>query len=151
MNQEFVKWIKHTVAGRLADRIQAYWNEPPPSDPWSLEENQAVQADDALPLCPHCLAPQEGTGWFCPKCGAAVGPYNNLMPFINTFSIGEVALAGTTDAIRNNWMTRIGYVLFALSAYSLLFPVYLICRMFRKRKPSSAEVADKLDEEERNT
>ena len=107
---------------------------PLPPDPWSPDDDAAARSDDALPLCPRCLTPQKGTGWFCPKCGSSVGPYNNLMPYVSIYSIGEVARAGVGDDVPRNWLTRIGYVLFAVSAYAWFFPVYLVSLAFRRRR-----------------
>jgi len=135
MNEKFDQWLMQTPLGRLAARAKAFWEAPPPPDPWTGEEDEAARSDEALPLCPHCLTPQEGTDWFCPKCGKAVGPYNNMMPFVNIFSVGEVARAGVGNEVPHNWLTRVGYALFAVAAYAFAFPIYLFRLVFRWRKP----------------
>jgi hypothetical protein len=146
MNQELIAWLRQTAAGRLVARAKAFWAAPPPTDPWGREEDEAARDDDALPLCPRCLTPQAGTDWFCPKCGAAVGPYNNLMPFVNTFSIGEVARAGVRDEFRRTRFTRIGYVIFAVAAYTFAFPVYLVRLILRWRRPEEGVVETETPE-----
>ena len=46
-------------------------------EPWGDEAEKAVNDEEAVPLCHHCLTPQAHNGWFCPECGAIVGPYCN--------------------------------------------------------------------------
>jgi hypothetical protein len=146
IKHELIEWLRQTAAGRMVERAEAFWAAPPP-DPWTGEEDEAAQSDDALPLCPRCLKPQEGTDWFCPKCGASVGPYNNLMPFVNTFSIGEVARAGVSDEVRrSSRFTRVGYVLFAVAAYTVMFPVYLFRLVFRWRRTEEGVVETETPE-----
>ncbi len=36
-------------------------------EPWGTELEHAVHGPEAVPVCPHCLAPQEHDGWFCPE------------------------------------------------------------------------------------
>src|SRR5215813_5978362 len=71
-------------------------------DPWGEDVQHAVEQEDALPLCPHCLSPQNHNGWFCPECGSTVGPYANYMPYIYVFSQGEVLRAGVTERFRHS-------------------------------------------------
>ena len=78
----------------LLNRLRRWWQQPPPPDPWSEELNAAVMKIDAVPVCHHCLEPQPPVGWFCPRCGTAVGPYNNLLPYVCIFSNLEVLLSG---------------------------------------------------------
>jgi hypothetical protein len=33
-------------------------------DPWGEEIDNALNQEDAVPLCHHCLAPQQHSGWF---------------------------------------------------------------------------------------
>jgi len=65
--------------------IRDWWNAQPPN-PWSDEDQEAVNRPDAVRVCHRCLTPQEHLGWFCPECGAATGPYNNCMPFLHILS-----------------------------------------------------------------
>lgn len=137
MNEDLKDWLRQSLFGRIAARAKAYWAAPPPPDPWTAEADEAVRSDEALPLCPRCLTPQEGTDWFCPKCGASVGPYNNLMPYVNTFSLGEVARAGVGNEVRRTWFTVVGYFLFAIGANLVLSPFYLIRLILRWKKTAS--------------
>jgi len=70
----FIAWI--------AKRLQ--------TDPLDAEVEQKLSEPEAVEVCPHCLTQQPPTAWFCKHCGKAVGPYNNLMPYLNVFSEGEV-------------------------------------------------------------
>ncbi len=88
---------------------------PPTPDPWDAEVEQKLQEPETLEICHRCLSPQEPGAWFCKHCGAAVGPYNNLMPFINVFSEGEVLRNGISDRFRNRPFIAAGYFLISLS------------------------------------
>ena len=109
-----------------------FWikSSPVHPDPWDAALEQAVQADDAVPVCHRCLTPAPPGQWFCETCGTAVGPYNNLMPYVNLFSEGEVLRSGVTDRVRLNALTVTGYVLLSLGflaftpVFLLLAPVY---------------------------
>jgi hypothetical protein len=68
--------------------------EPTP-DPWNSDVERSIHEDDATDLCHRCFTPQESTAWFCPHCNASVGPYNNYMPFLKEFAIGEVLRSGS--------------------------------------------------------
>ena len=110
---------------------------PRTPDPWGAEIAAAVESEDAVPLCQHCLFPQEHNGWFCPECGAAVGPYCNYLPMVYPFSIGESLRAGITGPFRRNWLTLTGYALIAVGFLSILLaPVYLLFLYPRLARPS---------------
>jgi hypothetical protein len=96
------------------------------ADPWGPEIEQALDEDEAVPLCHHCLTPQEHNGWFCPHCGATVGPYCNYMPYIFLFSQGEVLRAGVCERLRHTPLIIIGYILVSLGFFSVLFPLFLV-------------------------
>ena len=112
-----------------------------PVEPWNREVDEALERGDAVPLCEHCLTPQEHSGWFCPGCGATVGPYCNYLPYVYPFSIGESLRAGVTGRLRCNWVIKTGYVGIALAFIPiLLVPVYLGF-LFVRLRPSSQEPA----------
>ena len=69
-------------------------------DPWDAETEQKISEPDAQEVCPHCSTPQPPGAWFCAHCGRAVGPYNNLMPYVQVFSEGEVFRNGTSGRFR---------------------------------------------------
>src|SRR3954468_23812942 len=75
-------------------------SSPPTPNPWPDDIEAAVHQPDALPICHRCFTPQNHNGWFCPECGTATGPYNNLMPYLYIFSEGEVLRAGVLDPVR---------------------------------------------------
>ncbi|HUA68361.1 MAG TPA: zinc ribbon domain-containing protein [Candidatus Saccharimonadales bacterium] len=91
---------------------------PPTPDPWDAQVEQQIHQPDAQEICPHCSAPQEPGAWFCGHCGRAVGPYNNLMPFLNVFSEGEVLRNGVSDRFRSRLFVAAGYFLIVLSFIS---------------------------------
>jgi len=93
-------------------------------DPWGKEMDEAVNDQAAVPLCHHCLTPQEHNGWFCPECGATVGPYCNYLPYVYVFSQGEVLRAGVTERIRRNPVVTVGYVLVSLGMFAFAAPLY---------------------------
>src|ERR1043166_1296711 len=109
---------------------------PQTIDPWDKEMDEAVNDQAAIPLCHHCLTPQEHNGWFCPECGATVGPYSNYLPYVNVFSQGEVLRTGVTEGIRRNWLITVGYVLVSLGMFvffGALFGFFLF-RNLRRNK-----------------
>jgi hypothetical protein len=112
--------------------IRDWWNTPAPN-PWSDEDQEAVSQPEAVRICHRCLTPQEHVGWFCPECGAATGPYNNFMPFVNVFSTGEVLRAGTDGKTKfARWVYPVYFVV-GLFEYFLFAPFYWY-RLFRAQK-----------------
>jgi hypothetical protein len=86
-------------------------------DPWDAETEQKLSEPEAQEVCHHCLAPQPSNAWFCEHCGSAVGPYNNWMPYIHIFSIGEVLRNGVMDKLRPNVLTISGYLLLSVNFF----------------------------------
>ncbi len=102
-----IRWIRRAV---------------PRPDPWGEEIERAVQEEDAVPLCPHCLAPQESDTWFCPACGSSIGPYNNVNPYLYAFSLGDLFRNGTTGWAAARPLVILGFLLlsfWACLAYAL--------------------------------
>jgi hypothetical protein len=108
-------------------------------DPWGAEVEQIIQNPQASPLCHRCLTPQDCDGWFCPVCGTAVGQYNNYMPFVYVFSLGEVLRAGVTDHIKPSFLTICGYLLYSFIIYFIFAPIYWYF-LFRNLKRHGPEV-----------
>ncbi len=111
------------------------------ADPWGDEVDEALNQDDAVPLCHHCFTPQQHQGWFCPECGATAGPYCNYLPYIYVFAQGEVLRAGVTERFRLRPIIVIGYVLFSLSMYAIAAPIYwfFLFRNLRRSKATEPE------------
>ncbi len=123
--QALAALVALAVLGLLTYRIVLWLMEANRTpDPWGDEIDKAINSDDAIPLCHHCLTPQEHTGWFCPECGATVGPYCNYMPYIYVFSEGEVLRAGVTERLRRRPLITLGYLLFSLGAFTVAAPIY---------------------------
>src|SRR6267378_937502 len=97
---------------------------PRTPDPWGPAVEEAIQKEEAVAVCPHCLAVQTHNGWFCPGCGSVSGQYGNYLPGVYLFSIGEAVRAGVAHP--NRWRVLVigGYVLIALGFFNLLAPVY---------------------------
>ncbi|EEF58410.1 hypothetical protein [Pedosphaera parvula] len=125
-----VQWLRRPMQG------------PPTPNPWPEEVETSVQAPDALPLCHRCFTPQDHNGWFCPKCGTATGPYNNLMPYLYIFSQGEVLRAGVMDRIRPGFVSRFGFILFSFAEYFIAAPLYLyfFLRNLSRQSPPPSEL-----------
>jgi len=116
---------------------------PVKPDPWDAEVEQKLSEPDAAEICPHCSTPQPPTAWFCRHCGKAVGPYNNLMPFVNVFSEGEVLRNGTTGRFRNRPLVLIGYFLITLGINPFFAPIYWFFLLLNlKRPPHEPESAE---------
>ncbi|MBU6402577.1 MAG: hypothetical protein KGS61_19840 [Verrucomicrobia bacterium] len=124
------------LVGGVYGTIKAVMSARPGPDPWGADVAEALEGPDAVPVCHRCFEPQAHEGWFCPHCGAAVGPYNNCMPYLNVFSFGEISRAGVSEAVRPSAFQVVGMVLFSWCAFSIFAPVYwwVFFRQLRKRK-----------------
>lgn len=111
---------------------------PVTPDPWDAEVEQKLSEPDAVEVCPHCLTEQPPTAWFCKGCGRAVGPYNNLMPYVQIFSEGEVFRNGASGRFRNRPFILIGYFLVTLGTFAFLAPVYLVLFLLNWRRQGDA-------------
>ncbi len=107
-------------------------------DPWNAEVEQKLEDPEIREVCRHCSTPQEPGAWFCAHCGSAVGPYNNLMPYLNVFSEGEVFRNGVTSRFRNKPVILIGYFLISLGSYAIFAPIFWFF-LFKNLNRSSKE------------
>lgn len=126
------------MAGFLFWRLIVWVRDAPVKpDPWDAEVAQ--QLPEAQETCPNCSTPQSPTAWFCPHCGRAVGPYNNMMPFVQIFSEGEVFRNGTSGRFRNRRMVLIGYILISLGMFSVFAPIFWISLLRNFRRSAGTE------------
>lgn len=98
-------------------------DSPARPDPWETDVAQKLDDPETPETCPHCSTPQPPTAWFCEHCGRAVGPYNNLMPYLQVFSEGEVLRNGTNDRMRKSPLIVIGYFLVSFNFLVLAISV----------------------------
>lgn len=118
-------------------RLIAWIREAPQTpDPWDAEVEQTLQDPEVRQVCHRCLTPQDPETWFCRHCGAAVGPYNNLMPFLNVFSEGEVLRNGVDGRFRNRPLIVIGYFLITLGIFPVLAPIYWLSFLLNWKRSS---------------
>lgn len=111
---------------------------PVKPDPWDSEVD--LQLQDAPEVCPHCSTPQPANAWFCAHCGRAVGPYNNLMPYLQIFSEGEVLRNSASRHFRNRPLIMVGYFLLGLTFFPLfLLPVYWYSLLRNWKQPRSPQ------------
>ena len=80
--------------------------------------------------------------WFCPVCGAAVGPYNNILPFIRIFSIGEALRSGVGPEAHFTPFRTVAYVAIGLTQYGVFAPLYYI-RLFLNHRRLCKEQHEK--------
>ncbi len=125
-------WRTEALGPILSKHFRAWWWKLPP-DPWSEEVEAQIQDDEAMVVCHHCLEAFELAPDFCPKCGTAIGPYNNVKPFEYIFSMGEMFRNGIGPNPNLSLLTRVGYILAALLQYGLFAPLYFF-RMIRNRR-----------------
>ena len=108
---------------------------PVKPDPWDAEVELKLSEPETTEVCPHSSTPQPPTAWFCRHCGKAVGPYNNLMPFVNVFSEGEVLRNGTSGRFRNRPFILIGYLLISLGINPFIAPIYWFFLLSNRNRP----------------
>jgi len=130
-------WAYEPPGRALLRSLRRWWRTVGGPDPWDDDTDHAVREADSVPVCRHCLTPCSDPVWFCPACGRSFGPYNNTMPFLYIFSIGEAMRAGVNRQTRWTPFTRLGFILLGLAEYVLLAPVYFY-RMYRARHPGSS-------------
>jgi hypothetical protein len=124
--------------------IQAYRRWVPERSPSeeASETASTVSADfedggEDHPLCLRCLTPHEPTAYFCPHCNAAVGPYNNWMPYLHIYSEGQWLRSAQTPPPRNPWLIRLGYGLLSLAVLGPLAPLVWLGWWLVRRPPAS--------------
>ena len=105
----FVRWLK---------------DGPVAPDPWDEDVKEALQKDEASPLCHRCLSPHDGRANFCATCGAPVGIYTNWLPYPYLFSIGHTMRIGTSGEFRRSPLIILGFFLLGLAEYTIFAPVY---------------------------
>ena len=115
-------------------------------DPWDAEVEQKLQQPETREICHRCMTPHEPGAWFCEHCGAAVGPYNNLMPFLYAFSEGEVLRNGINGRFRNRPLIVIGYFLVSVGLFSFFAPIYWLSLLLNRKPPADRQApADPRD------
>jgi ribosomal protein L40E len=116
---------------------------PVTPDPWDAEVEQKISEPEAVEVCHRCFTGQPPDAWFCAHCGSAVGPYNNLMPYVHVFSQGEVFRNGLNDRLRANPLTIFGYLFYSLASYHVFAPVYwiLFFQQLRQRRQQESSKA----------
>jgi hypothetical protein len=139
-------WKSTSPAQIILSRIWAWWRSLDKPNPWPDELDIAVRAPDAIPVCHHCTTPCDVPVWFCPSCGAAVGPYNNVMPYIYIFSIGEALRSGVGPEAHFTPFRVVAYIVVGFSEYVIFAPIYYICLYMNHRRLTS-----KQDEESQHT
>lgn len=116
---------------------------PVTPDPWDVATEQKLSEPEAVEICHRCFTEQPDNAWFCKCCGASVGPYNNMMPYVSIFSQSEVLRNGVTDNLRPSPLIIIGYLLFSLSFCAILAPIcwFLFFKNLRRiKKLNGAEI-----------
>jgi hypothetical protein len=106
--------------------LRTLWRQEETFQPWDDDLDEDVNRPGAKGICPRCMAEHDRNQWFCRECGAAVGDYNNVMPELLLFSIGEVARTGSNGLFAPTRRAIAGYVLFGCISYTLLAPWYLV-------------------------
>ncbi|HEU6449198.1 MAG TPA: hypothetical protein VFV23_12245 [Verrucomicrobiae bacterium] len=108
---------------------------PVPPDPWDKEVEKEIQEPDAVEICHRCFTPAPKNGWFCKQCGSAIGPYNNLMPYVQIFSEGEVFRNSTNRHLRNRPWIITGYFLIFGTMFPLFGLIYLLLVLVNRKRP----------------
>ena len=106
--------------------VRWFRSGPVAPDPWErpAEGEDVIVVPGDKPVCHHCFEPQPTPAHFCAKCGAATGPYNNLLPYEQLFSVGEVLRNGAEGRVRKTPLTAIGYFLMSTVEYLVFAPLY---------------------------
>jgi hypothetical protein len=126
-----------TVAG-IAAFARWIMSAPSRPDPWDAEPEIDVNSRDTHPLCTRCLCQLKETDWFCSACGKAASPTTNMMPFLESLSLGDVLRQGTDGPIRKNLLSIAGYMALSMTNYLIFAPIYwwrLFRNIRRQRSP----------------
>jgi ribosomal protein L40E len=114
-----------TIAGLW--RLIAWVRDAPVTpNPWDAEVEQKLAEPETVEVCRRCLTKQPPDAWFCAHCGSAVGPYNNLMPYVSVFSEGEVFRSGASGRLRASPLIVCGYLILSLTTLGFFAPIYWI-------------------------
>lgn len=113
---------------------------PVSPDPWDEQTTQTLEAEVTAEVCHKCSQPHPPEQSFCDHCGAAIGSYNNCMPYVYLFSEGEVLRTGVVGKFRVNALTVGGYLIYSLISYLIFAPIYwyLLFRNVRRIKAEAA-------------
>jgi hypothetical protein len=149
MSNLLQKW-KNASMGSIAKSQVSLWWRQLPADPWSEEDEKEINSPDARALCHRCFLrlEYEESRWFCANCGTAIGPYNNILPYVRIFSIGEIFRSGVGKDAPFTVLTVIGYLLFAFTDATLIAPFYvfrLLKNIRRKKENAEKEEARRCD------
>jgi hypothetical protein len=118
--------------------LQWLFSGPVTPDPWGEQISGQIDHVESMPVCHRCLTEHSNIAHFCPQCGAAVGDYNNVLPFDQIFSEGEVFRNGTTLKMRPGFLIITGYLILSFAAYAIFAPVYWLAflgNLFRRDPP----------------
>lgn len=128
--------------------LAAFWrlivwvrDAPVTPDPWDASVAQKLSEPETPEACPHCSTPQSPAAWFCPHCGCAVGPYNNLMPYVQVFSEGEVFRNGVSGRFRNRRLVTIGFLLITLTVSPVFTLIYGLLLLSHFKHPENGREA----------
>jgi hypothetical protein len=114
----------------IAYFIRWMFDGPVSPDPWDDTVGAAVRDGDAQPVCHRCFAGHAETVCFCSQCGAAVGEYNNYLPFEYLFSEGEVLRNGTALKLQRSFLVIGGYLLLSIVGYGVLAPLAILLPVY---------------------
>ncbi len=114
--------------------MHTVWVQEEFLQPWDGDIDEQTRQPSARRCCPECSACHESADRFCGECNKAVGDYNNLMPDLMVFSIGEVARTGVSGVFPATRRVLAGYLVFACLFYLFLAPVYLALLMRHTRQ-----------------
>src|SRR5512138_2850328 len=98
LTEEHLFHVVLVLVGVVAVARFLHWlfSGPVRADPWDELVAIQIASPESTPVCHRCFAECEESLHFCPRCGAAVGDFNNLLPYERLFSIGEVLRNGTS-------------------------------------------------------
>jgi len=114
------------VIAAVAYFIRWMFAGPVSPDPWDETIAAAVRDGDAQPVCHRCFTEHAETVCFCSQCNAAVGEYNNYLPFEYLFSEGEVLRNGTFLRLPRSFLVIGGYLLFSTAVCFIFAPVFCL-------------------------
>ena len=91
------------------------------------------------------MSPCDRPVWFCPVCGAAVGQYNNMLPYVYIFSLGEGLRTGVGPEAHFARFRTVSYIAVGLTEYGVFAPLYFF-RLYRNHRRLQARQREALNE-----